>query len=240
MLDSVLEQKPDPSSPSIPPYNPSYNPDAPPQQEWEEYDIDYHGDSSQNGRNSHRASSTKREVGGAAVAAGIAGLAVSGPILGVAAGGTAAYVATTQSNSVGSATRRGGEAVAAVGDKVREADKRHGISEKSVKLAKSAVHKAREIDEKHEIVYRSQKFANRAVDSAKDFNEKHHLADRSKGAAKKMASSAKDFNEKHHVTEKTKEAASVTSKMMMEGVMFVSSKMKKTSRSGTHEPVDIL
>lgn len=125
MSATTPERRPDPpASPSVPAYNPNYNPATPLQQEFEEYDLDNPNGSSQNKpNNSQRPPSTKREVGGAAVAAGIAGLVVAGPILGLAAGGGAAYVATTQSNSVGSATRRGGEAVASAGDKVVQADK---------------------------------------------------------------------------------------------------------------------
>lgn len=257
----TTEDKPPTSS--IPPHNPNYNPHVPPQQEFEEYEVDCSGEGLQNEqRNSSRPSCTKREVGGAAVAAGIAGLAVSGPILGLAAGGTAAYVATTQSNSVGSATRNAGEAMATVGDGARDLDRKHNITDKSKQMAKSAAQRAKELDEKHKIVNKSKKLASstaqkakeldekhhivdrskgaarQAAISAKNFNEKHHVIDKSKDAARKAASSAKEFNEKHHVAEKAKGAAVVTSKKMMEGIKFVSKKMNKNKNN--NEPVDIL
>ena len=257
-----MSSKTDPPSQSVPPYNPSYNPHAPPQQEFEEYDIDCADEGVQKEQdNSHRPSCTRREVGGAAVAAGVAGLAISGPIIGLAAGGTAAYVATTQSNSVGSAARNAGETVAKAGDYAKEMDRKHSITQKSKQMAKSVAYKAKELDEKHEIVHKSKRLASGTAQKAKEVNEKHHVVERSKDAARKAATSAKnfdkkhhvverskdagrkavtsakEFNEKHHVTEKAKGAAVVTSKKMLEGVKFISRKMNKKK---CDEPVEVL
>ncbi len=70
---------------------------------------------------------------------------------------------------------------------------------------------------------------------AKEVNEKHHITEKSKDAARKMATNTRNFNEKHQVTQKSMAAASATSKKMMEGMKFVSWKMKK-SRAGSSEP----
>ncbi|KAL7427293.1 hypothetical protein ACHAXM_000786 [Skeletonema potamos] len=207
---------------STPPCNPDFREDKE-----EDYAIAPSEDSSTQPQ--QPTERTKRQVGGAAVAAGIAGLAVSGPILGVAAAGGAAYAATTNSGVPGSVARQTGESVASVGDKCKEIDQKHNIMKRSTQMVKTAAKKTREFDEKHKItstsIETSKKIGTSAWEGAKKIDEKHHVVDNTKLAAKKAIEKAKHVNQKHHVTEKTAKAASFTSKKVLAGAKFVSSKM---------------
>ena len=230
------------------PYNPNYvlhqNAGALPSTGGE-YDAVIIDDQQTTDINNHRTTS-RRQVGGAAVAGTVAGFAIAGPIVGVAAGGAVAYTAALSNGQAGNAARQTGEAVSTVGDKAKEYNKQHEITKKSLTMAKSAIQKAKQFDEKHKVVEGTKNLANSAVQKTKEMNDKHHVVDRSKQTATKIANSAKEVNkkhhvtsktkiaastvmskakdveEKHHVTEKTKRAASLTAKQVACGVKFIS------------------
>ena len=79
---------------------------------------------------------SQRQAAGAAVAGAVAGVALSGPVAGAVAGGAAAYAATRTSGAAGQAARRTGDVVIAAGEKAKDANDRHGISTRSLALAK--------------------------------------------------------------------------------------------------------
>ena len=80
----------------------------------------------------------RRQVGGAAVAGGIAGLVLAGPLVAVLLAGGAAAVATTRGKA-GQVTRATGEAMAQAGDRLKAIDQKHHFTEKACKgIAKSA------------------------------------------------------------------------------------------------------
>ena len=75
---------------------------------------------------------TGRQVGGAAVAGGIAGLVLIGPMVGVVAAGCAAVAATTKGVG-GDVARSTGEAVSSAGDRLKKIDQKHHVVEKTSK-----------------------------------------------------------------------------------------------------------
>ncbi|KAL7560190.1 hypothetical protein ACA910_016617 [Epithemia clementina (nom. ined.)] len=80
----------------------------------------------------------RRQVGGAAIAGGIAGLVLAGPVVGLLLAGGAAAIATTRGKA-GDVTRATGEVMAQAGDRLKEIDQKHHFSEKASKgIAKSA------------------------------------------------------------------------------------------------------
>lgn len=180
---------------------------------------------------------TRREVGGAAALGTVAGLAIAGPIVGIAAGAGAAALATSHSGAVGGQTRRTGESVARVGDRVKEVDKKHRVSERSLKLAKDAVSKSKEVDEKYQIVNKSKRAVNETKQMAKGLDEKHHLAAKSRIAARSVSGKAKQINEKHHVSEKSRKAATMTWNKTVAGATVLSRKINKKVSA---DPVDVM
>ena len=75
---------------------------------------------------------TKRQVGGAAVAAGLAGAILVGPVVGLVAAGGAAVVATTK-GSAGNVARAAGDVTANAGERLRKFDKKHQVTSKASK-----------------------------------------------------------------------------------------------------------
>ena len=75
---------------------------------------------------------TKRQVGGAAVAAGLAGVLIAGPVVGLVAAGGAAVVATTK-GSAGNVARAAGDVTASAGERLRKFDKKHQVTSKASK-----------------------------------------------------------------------------------------------------------
>ena len=69
-------------------------------------------------------------VAGAAVVGGTAGVVLAGPVIGLAAAGGAAYAAT-RSDGVGDAAKATGTAALAVGDKAREFNAEHDVTNKA-------------------------------------------------------------------------------------------------------------
>lgn len=75
---------------------------------------------------------SKRQVGGAAVAGGIAGLVLGGPMLGLIGAGGAAAIATSQSNKKPAQfVRKTGDAMADAGDRLQQFDRKHRVVEKT-------------------------------------------------------------------------------------------------------------
>jgi ABC-type sugar transport system substrate-binding protein len=74
---------------------------------------------------------TKRQLCGAAVVGGMAGLVTLGPIGGVLIAGGAAFAATRK-GKVGAVMRSTGDTMADIGKSLKEFDRNHGISDKTV------------------------------------------------------------------------------------------------------------
>lgn len=149
--------------------------------------------------------------------------------------------ANTQDNNC--TTSRIAGLVVSAADKCKEMDKKHSIMKRSIQMVKTAAKNAKEFDEKHKIssksIKTSKKIGNSAIKSAKSIDEKHHVVDKSKLAASKAIEKAKAVNQKHHVTEKTAKVASFTSKKVLAGAKFVSSKMKEKKSSGRSTDEDV-
>jgi hypothetical protein len=75
---------------------------------------------------------TKRQVGGAAVAGGLAGLFLAGPVGCVVVAGGAALCATTR-GQVGNVARASGDTMATVGDRLKKVDQKHHVVDKTSK-----------------------------------------------------------------------------------------------------------
>jgi hypothetical protein len=71
---------------------------------------------------------TIRQLTGAAVAGGLTGLLLGGPVIGVVAGGASALAVSSRSK-VGDMARKGGDAVARVGDRIQKWDETHHVVE---------------------------------------------------------------------------------------------------------------
>ncbi|KAI2493900.1 hypothetical protein MHU86_20627 [Fragilaria crotonensis] len=76
---------------------------------------------------------TKRQVGGAAAVGGIVGLIVAGPVIAIAAGIGVAVAATTK-GKVGDVARASGDVVASAGERLKQLDKKHQVSETTSKV----------------------------------------------------------------------------------------------------------
>lgn len=74
---------------------------------------------------------TNRQVGGAAVVAGIAGALLMGPVLGLAAAGGAAAVAARNGGRAGDVARASGDAVTNTGQRIRRFDRRHHVTSRA-------------------------------------------------------------------------------------------------------------
>jgi len=87
---------------------------------------------------------TERQVGGAAVAGGIAGLVLGGPILALVAAGGAAVVATSSRGKPGDVVRQCGDATADAGHRLKRYDEEHRVVERathSIKVAWKGISK---------------------------------------------------------------------------------------------------
>jgi hypothetical protein len=100
-----------------------------------EYDVDYDDEL------------TDRQLGGAAVAGGLAGLVLGGPILAVLAAAGTAVAATTKSKT-GQVARSSGDAMASFGDRLKELDQKHHVIERtSQSIASGANYVSRQIQQ---------------------------------------------------------------------------------------------
>lgn len=75
-------------------------------------------------------SGTDRQIGGAAVAGGLAGLILAGPLIGLVAAGGAAVVACTDKGKAGQVVRACGDATVDAGHRIRKWDEKHHVGEK--------------------------------------------------------------------------------------------------------------
>jgi hypothetical protein len=73
---------------------------------------------------------TKRQVGGAAVAGGLAGLLLAGPVGCVVLAGGAAIFATTR-GTAGNVARASGDMMASAGDRLKKLDQKHHVVNKT-------------------------------------------------------------------------------------------------------------
>jgi hypothetical protein len=73
---------------------------------------------------------TKRQVGGAAVAGGLAGLLLAGPVGCVVVAGGAAMCATSRGKA-GSVARSSGDMMASAGDRLKKLDQKHHVVNKT-------------------------------------------------------------------------------------------------------------
>jgi hypothetical protein len=74
---------------------------------------------------------TKRQLCGAAVVGGVTGLVTLGPVMGLVAAGGAAFAATRK-GKVGVVMRSTGDTMADIGRSLKEFDKTHKLSDKTV------------------------------------------------------------------------------------------------------------
>jgi len=86
-----------------------------------------------NNNNSIKHRTSKRQVGGAAVAGGIVGLALVGPVIGIAAAGGAALIASKNKGDAGKAARVTGDAMGDIGSSRKKIDQKNHIKEKTSK-----------------------------------------------------------------------------------------------------------
>jgi hypothetical protein len=78
----------------------------------------------------HEDKGTKRQIGGAAVAGGLAGLMLVGPVGCVVVAGGAAMCATTRGNA-GNVARSSGDMMANAGDRLKRLDQKHHVVNKT-------------------------------------------------------------------------------------------------------------
>ena len=95
------------------------------------YDTNDNGNDNNN--KTDKSAGTKRQVGGAAVAAGIAGALLVGPVVGLVAAGGAAVVATKHHGAAGNVARASGDVVANAGERLRQLDQKHKVTHKATK-----------------------------------------------------------------------------------------------------------
>jgi hypothetical protein len=74
---------------------------------------------------------TKRQIGGAAVAGGLAGFLLVGPVVGLAAAGGAAMCASQARGKAGNVARASGEVMATAGDRLKRLDQKHHVVDKT-------------------------------------------------------------------------------------------------------------
>lgn len=91
----------------------------------------YNNISSSDGAGEHEPAGTRRQVGGAAVAGGIAGLLVAGPFVGLVAAGGAAAIATSRRGKAGQVARSTGDVVSDAGCRLQKFDQKHRVVEKT-------------------------------------------------------------------------------------------------------------
>lgn len=139
---------------------------------------------------------TSRQFAGAAVAGAIAGTMLAGPVGLVVVGGGAAIASTTKGKG-GDIARKGGDAMANVGDKLKHLNQKHHITEKTKKGFSKAAQEMKDINEKYHITEKAKRAAVKGGQEFKKMDEKHHIVDKAK-------QSAKDVDEKHNVTDKAK------------------------------------
>jgi len=93
---------------------------------------------------------TDRQLGGAAVAGGLAGLIIAGPIFALLAAAGAAAAATAKGRT-GEVARSSGDAMASFGDRLKEMDQKHHVIEKtSQSIASGANYISRQINRERE------------------------------------------------------------------------------------------
>jgi hypothetical protein len=99
----------------------------------EDYGIDSDADLDRTTRDEDEEESiigTRRQVGGAAVAGGIAGFLLLGPLVGALAAGGAAAIATSRGKA-GEVVRASGDAVADAGSRLQKFDQKHSVTQKT-------------------------------------------------------------------------------------------------------------
>lgn len=99
-----------------------------------EYDLDYDEEP------------TDRQLGGAAVAGGLAGLILAGPFFALLTAAGAAVAATAKGRT-GEVARNSGDFMASLGDILKEVDQKHHVIEKtSQSIASGADYVARQVN----------------------------------------------------------------------------------------------
>merc|ERR1711959_276436 len=114
--------------------------------------------------------SNSREVGGAAVAGGLAGLLVAGPVGGLVAASGGAAVASKNKGKAGNVARKTGETLASAGDRLKTFSKKH-LPEKASKGIASAGNHLKTFDEKHQVTKRTSQVTKKTSESlVKSYN----------------------------------------------------------------------
>ena len=104
-----------------------------------------------------------RQVGGAAVAGGLAGLVLVGPMFGLVAAGGAAVAATTPSKA-GQVARAAGDVTASAGDRLKEFDKKHHLTKKTKQGAQEVGRSLKKFDDKHHVVRKTTNSVKKGCD----------------------------------------------------------------------------
>ena len=94
--------------------------------------VDADADAANMDENMLNSCGTPRQVGGAAVAGGIACLVVAGPVIGLIAAGGAAALATSRGKA-GDVARAGGDVMSDAGVRLKHFDRKHRVVEKTSK-----------------------------------------------------------------------------------------------------------
>ena len=124
---------------------------------------------------------------------------MAGPLVGIAAAAGAAYAATTKS-AVGDVARGTGSAVSSVGDRTRQFNDEHCVTERTWTATQSAVRGARDLDVKHGITENTKRATETVWQSARNFNEEHGVAENTARTMGNVWQSARRFDDEHRVS----------------------------------------
>jgi len=152
-----------------------------------------------------------KQVAGVATASGIAGFLVAGPVAGVAAAGGTAYLAHKKKGKAGELARDCGSVVAKAGDKIKKFEKKHHVTQKTMRgfskglnWASKKLDKEETADLSRETFSPTKENLNKLDDKNKE--EKIKVGDLARDCENLVAKAGnrmKHFDEKHRVTEKT-------------------------------------
>lgn len=120
--------------------------------------------------------SVSSNVGASAAAGGVIGLMVGGPVLSVIGAVGAGFASTTE-GPAGDLARKGGDVVTNVGNKAKEVNEKHGITDRVKKMTQVAGERMREAEEKHGVLDKVKDFFRKAGDGAVRFETENHFVE---------------------------------------------------------------
>jgi len=122
--------------------------------------ISIHESTTTTGSNPH----TKRQLVGATFAGALAGCLGCGPCLGIPLGAGTAALAVSSKSRAGALTRKGGDGIATLGDKLRHFDNEHYLTEKIKTGASKTIQwtrgKLEKVDEEYHLFDKTKVIAN--------------------------------------------------------------------------------